>query len=394
MSQNPHQVFKSVEDYGRWASYILQCDLIEGLASDEKERAKQALEYLRVVFGESFLKRAIAQGHPLIGLFRNCAPWTRLKLIGLAESLEAMRGAENFKMILKRIKDVPKMGAEGKFTDGYSVLQTAHQFFRVGLQVCFVSEKGSRKKPDIKLSDKETGEEVYVEGSALHISAEVKRIQDVNRYVFFLVSGAMAEAQLTIYGEMPKSFNESHAPNLVKQISEVIAEVKASGELRELIDEYIVAGVAPRRKLEQLNQWAAERGFSQDLAGPPMIFSEISRVQRKIREKLAQLPNDKPGIIVIPDLGGFLFHFYDLSLIISELEKQVSGYPNLLAIVLSQGYADEPLSDIVLEKSGPHIIINRLVAGCIKEPIAIVRNQAFALNVSQSMLAKISRAFS
>jgi hypothetical protein len=47
MSQNPHQVFKSVEGYGRWDPYILQCDLIEGLTSDEKERTKRALLVLR-----------------------------------------------------------------------------------------------------------------------------------------------------------------------------------------------------------------------------------------------------------------------------------------------------------------------------------------------------------
>jgi len=61
--------------------------------------------------------------------------------------------------------------------------------------------------------------------------------------------------------------------------------------------------------------------------------------------------------------------------------------------VLSQGYADEPLSDITLEKSGPHIIVNRMIAGGIKEPIVIVRNQAFALSLSTAMLAKIERAF-
>ncbi|MCI0391567.1 MAG: hypothetical protein MOB07_22725 [Acidobacteria bacterium] len=371
----------------------MQCDLIDGLTGDEKQRAKHALEYLRVVLGESFLKRAIARWHPLISLFGNCAPWTRLKLIGLAEALEAMRDAENFKLVLKRIKEIPSRGAEWKFTDGYSVLQTAHQFFKAGLQICFVSEKGSDKKPDIKLSDGETGEEVYVEVSGLRISAEVKRIEDLNRRVFVLTIGALSEAQLAMCGEMPKSFDESHLPTLMKRIREVIAEVKACGELRELIDEYIVAGIAPKDKIEQLNQWAVERGLSQGFAGPPMFFSEISRVQRKIREKLEQLPNDKPGIIVIPDLGGFLFHFYDLGQIIGELEKQVSDYPNLLAIVLSQGYADEPLSDIILERSGPHIIVNRMIAGCMKEPIVIVRNQALALSVSPAMLAKIERAF-
>jgi len=198
MSQNPHQVFSSVEDRGRWEPYILQCDLIDGLTSDEKQRAKHALEYLRVVLGGSFLKRAIARWHPLISLFGNCAPWTRLKLIGLAEAIEAMRGAENFKVVLRRIKDIPPNGAEWKFTDGYSVLQTAHQFFKAGLQVCFVSEKGSNKKPDIKLSNGETGEEVYVEVSALRISAEVKRIEDLDRRVFILTSEALSDSTLSI----------------------------------------------------------------------------------------------------------------------------------------------------------------------------------------------------
>ncbi len=164
--------------------------------------------------------------------------------------------------------------------------------------------------------------------------------------------------------------------------------------MRELIDEYIAVGIAPRHKLEELNQWAAERGFSQNFAGPPLSLSEMSRVQRKIREKLEQLLKDKPGIIVIPNLSVFLFNFFDLNQIIGELESQATDSPNLLAIVLSQGYVDEPLDDITLEELGPHIIINRVIARCINEPIVLVRNRAFAQSVSPSTLEKIDKAFS
>jgi hypothetical protein len=290
MSQNPHQVFNSPEDSGRWDKYILECDFIEHLSIEEKRRAKQAIEYLRKVLGESFLKRAVAEGHPLLRLFLNRAPWTRSKLIGLADALESMRDAENFKTALKRIRAVPPKGQDGEFAAGYSVLQMAYRFFGARLRVRFVDERGSHKRPDLELFNEETEEEVFVEVSVLRIAAEVKKIQDVNMYMFTHIGRIEATAQVTVYVEMLKSFDKSCAADVIIRINQVAADVNVSGELRELIDEYIAVGIAPRHKLEELNQWAAERGFSQNFAGPPMSLSGMSRVQRKIREKLEQLP--------------------------------------------------------------------------------------------------------
>jgi hypothetical protein len=395
MSQNSQQFFKGPEDYERWDPYILECDFIEGLTTEDRQRAKQALKYLRKVLGRDFLKDALEQGHPLLPLFLNRAPWTRLKLIGLADALEKMRGAENFKTTLKRIKDVPPKGQEGEFAAGYSVLQMAYRFFRAGFRVRFVDDRrGSHRRPDLELFNDETGEEVFVEVSVLRIAAEVEKIQALNGYMFLHIGGIEATAQVTAYGEMLKSFDKSHADDVIMRIAQVAADVNESGELRELIDEYIAVGIAPRHKLEELNRWAAERGFEQNFAGAPINLSEMPRVQRKIRGKLEQLPKDKPGIIVIPNLSMFLFNFFDLSQIIGELERQATDSPNLLAIVLSQGYIDESLANITLEKSGPHIIINRVIAGCIEEPIIVVKNQAFAQSVSPSTLEKIAKAFS
>jgi hypothetical protein len=394
MSQNSQQFFKGREDYERWDPYILECDFIEGLTTEDRQRAKQALEYLRKVFGRNFLKDALEQGHPLLPLFLNRAPWTRLKLIGLAEALEKMRGAENFKTAFKRIKNVLPIGTDGQFAAGYSVLQIAYQFFRAGFRVRFVDERGSYKRPDLDLFNDETGEELSVEVSVLHTPADVKKIEDVNRYLFLHISGVETVAQVTIYGQMLRSVDEREAAAVVMRINQLAAEVNAAGELRELIDEDIEVGIAPRYKIEELNQWATERGLSPDFAGPLMTFSEIPRVQRKIKEKLEQLPNNKPGIIVIPYLTDFLFHFYDLGQIIGELERQASESPNLLAIVLSQGYTDKPIGHIVLEESSPHIIISRTTAGCIEEPIVIIKNRALALSVSHSTMAKIDGAFS
>jgi hypothetical protein len=395
MSQDWQQFFKNPEeDSVRWDPYILECDFIEGLTTEDRQRAKQALKYLRKVLGEGFLKRASEQGHPLLPLFINHAPWTRLKLIGLADALEKMRGAENFKTAFKRIKYVHPIGTDGQFAAGYSVLQIAYQFFRAGFRVRFVDERGSHKRPDLDLFNDETGEEVSVEVSVLRTPAEVEKIGEIDRYLFLHISGAETVAQVTICGRMLRIVDERGAAAVVMRINQLAAEVNASGELRELIDEDIEVGIAPRYKIEELNQWATEHGLSPGFEGPLMTFSEISRVQRKIKEKLEQLPNDKPGIIVIPYLTDFLFQFYDLGQIIGELERQASESPNLLAIVLSQGYTDKPIGHIVLEESGPHIIITRTIADCIQERIVIIKNRALALDVSHSTMAKIDGAFS
>ncbi len=392
MSKDPQDVFKCREDYERWEPYILQCDLIEGLSDDERTCAKQGIKNLKEILGKNFLKRAFRQRHPLIQSFLQATSWRRVKLGGLAEALEALKGAENFSRILHRIKADPE---KDLFSDGYSVLQTAYQFFKAGFRVCFVDEKGSGKKPDIKLIEEITGEEILVEVTTLNTCANVQSAHRASWPVFTLIFGPLAQADLAMYAEMQEGFDEDYAPIAVKWLKEIIAEVKVSGELRELVNEYIVAGIAPETKIEQLNQWAAQRRIRPDVSGPPIFFSELSRLQRKVREKMeeGQLPNDKPAILVIPALSSFLFHFYDLNEILHELEKQANTYPNLIAIILSHGYAEDPLGEVVVREAGAHTVINRTDTGFI-EPIIVIRNQAFALSLSPSTFAKISRAFS
>jgi hypothetical protein len=389
---DPHKFFKTKEDYEQWEPYISQCDLIEGLSDDDKNRAKQAMDNLRPVLGENFLKRALREYHPLTQFFLQATSFRRVKLTGLSEAIEALKSAENFRRILNRIKAHP---SKDLFHDGYSVLQTAYLFLKAGLQVCFVDERGGGKKPDIKLVDEETGEEIFVEVSTLNKSDAVDNAHRASWPVFNLIFGALAQAQLAMYAQMKQGFDEDYAPDAVKQLTKLITEVKTSGELREIDNNFIVAGIAPEDKINVLNHWAAQKRIQKNVAGPPIIFSELSRLQRKIREKLeeGQLPNDKPSILVIPVLSIYLFHFYTLAQIIGELEKQVNSYPNLLAILLSYGYVEEPISEVRVEELGPHIIIYRMATG-FPEPIIILKNQAFALNISSSTLAKVSMALS
>jgi len=386
---NPHEMFKTSEDYERWEPYVLQCDEIDGLSDEQKGRAKQALEYLRSVLGENFVRQASRTRHPLIYLFLQATAWARVKLTGLAQALEALQGADNFRKILKRIR-APR--EKGLFTDGYSVLQTAYQFSSAGFKVCFVDERGGDKKPDIKLVNEETGEEVLVEVSALKLAAAVEAAQRASWPIHRLIFGPLARAQLTMFAEMREGFDEDYAPKAVEQLQEKIVQVKVSGEMEEMVNDYIVAAIAPDNKIEQLNQWALQRGVAQDVVGPPITLVELQRLCRKIREKLeeGQLPADKPSILVIPALSSFLFYLHDLKQVIGQLEKQAGDYPNLIAVVISQGYAEEPFGEVIAEELGPHTILHRMANG-FPESIIILRNPNFTLSLSSSTLAKLRK---
>ncbi len=222
MTENPHSVFKTNEDYDRWEPYIDQCDLIEGLSHTDRQRAKKAMQTLQRFLGVQFLKRANRERHPLIYLLLQPTNHRRLKIIALAEALEALQGAKNFNRLLGEIRAYPKSGATGpdrrqqiddQFQSGYSVLQSAHHFLKSGFEVEFVDQKGSHKKPDIKLIDPDTADELFVEVSALTMSSRVDNGSLASRPVFDLLKGPVAAAGLLMYAEMREGFDQSRVPD-------------------------------------------------------------------------------------------------------------------------------------------------------------------------------------
>lgn len=401
MSDSPHEVFKTKADYYDWDKYIEQCDFISELTDSQKEQAKHALRYLRKALGPAFLARAEGDGHPLIPLFMNAAAWSRVKLIGLVEAFEALEGTENFKRTLKRIRATPDKGTKPEnrwqsiteqFTDGYSVLQTAYQFHKAGFKVGFVDESGSDKKPDIKLINEETSEELFVEVSVLTHPAAVANANRASAAIwdFFF---SLERAELRLCAELQAAFDESHAPESLKQLHGLKDEVKASGELRELTNEFIVAAIAPANKEDQLLRWAEGKGMSPGIAGPPLFLNELSRAMRKIRGKFPQLPPDKPGIIAVPTPQSFLFHLQQPEEIIRAIEAQLQEYPNVFGVILSQGHLDKFFGESVASNIGLHTVVNKTMADTIKQPVVVVGNPAFAITVSEATLTKLQKAF-
>src|SRR5262249_28139099 len=179
MSNNPHEIFKAPKDYESWASYILQCDLIGALSDEEKRQAKRSLVYLCGVLGDDFLSRAVNIRHPLAFPVMMATAWTRLWLIDFANALAALDNSENFQVILSKIRpDNQNEAASKQFSEGVSVLEAAYRFSEAGFGIAFdqkefvtlLNGKRHEKKPDLKITDGETGEILFAEVSNLEMS--------------------------------------------------------------------------------------------------------------------------------------------------------------------------------------------------------------------------------
>src|SRR5712664_2038826 len=198
---NPHQIFITHEDRWSWHKYIQQCDLIE-LSDVDKQRAKDSFAYLRSILGEGFLRRAENERNPIfLWYFANAAPPKRLSLIRFVEALRNLERSKNFRSALKDVKRRIRTGGDyEKVTEKLSTIAIANQFFEAGFDVEFdpqISVSNSRgqiqpKKPDLRITDRENGEEIFVEISRMKASDHQELVSRTFRVIWtVLIEGGM-----------------------------------------------------------------------------------------------------------------------------------------------------------------------------------------------------------
>jgi len=314
MSSNPHEIFVTKEDHWSWDKYILQCDLIE-LSDVDRQRAKDSFQYLRGVLGEGYLRRAYRQQNPMLfWYFTNAAGRARLSLIRLAEALKGLQGAPGYEAILKRIRR-PKSLED--LLEGRSVIEVAQKFLRAGFSVEFEPRVSvpnhlgvaAHKRPDMRITDKETGEELIVEVSRMLPSDRqnlIDRTYDVIWRV--LIDDAMhsdPEAfkdllnprYLLPYARIHRGIDDHELKGIVEQIRKLVDQVRSSGEFGEMIiPDTIEVGIASYDDHGPALEWAAGRGIRENdlVEGPDLLSDEVVRAKVKLREKLKQLPENMP----------------------------------------------------------------------------------------------------
>jgi hypothetical protein len=408
MDKNPFGVFKSEDDYVNWDKYYEQLDLIE-LTEPNRGRARKSISYLRKLLGEDFLRIARQQGTPILPwFFMNAAPRARLSLISFAEALDALEKADKFSGLVDRIKDAGRVG------EALTVLDAAYKFRSTGFCVCFdpdvmVADKHGAMKPktpDLKLTDRDTGEVIFVEVSRLMTGAKQNQLSRTHDVIWHVVHTAVYKdprvwedllnpKYVLPYVRIKRGLDEGELRAAAGKVEEVILDVITTQEYREdSFRDMLEIAVSPAHDHSRARGWAAAREMRDWVECPPIPLNEINRAKGKIFDELHQLPDDKPGIVLVPaSSGNLLFFVYNIRAIVLELEKEVARHPKLFCAVVSHSFTDAGKADEFAVAFGQHVICSKKGEDLSTEQAVIIHNGACAMPVAASTAAKIRRAF-
>lgn len=296
----------------------------------------------------------------LFWYFTNSAGRARLSVIRFTEALKMLESAPGYRAILKRIRR-PKSLED--LLEGKSVIEVAQKFTRAGFAVEFEPEVNvpnhlgvaGPKNPDMRIVNRGTGEEIIVEVSRMMPSDHQNLISDTHDPIWnvLMVEGMFSDPEALKNILQPKhilprarffrGIEGDELKGVVERLRKLIEEVRAIGEFRELIiPDTIEVGIASYDDHDRALEWAASRGMKEhdQIEGPNILTDEIARARVKLRSKLRQLPEDRPGIIVLLPVNTNLILFvYDIRFLAAALAEEVEKHSKLLCAVMFPTWA-------------------------------------------------------
>lgn len=404
MGSRAFEIFKDDKDREKWDKHVEHVDAVEELADGEKDKVKEAFWYLRGsdVLGEGFITHARKSGHPLWSYFAGPVPWKLRWLTRFAAAMRELRDADGFQDHVKeQIKEVEKFSERG------SVLEIAYKFFKAGFEVSFdpavaVSKpRGLTRRllsfqgaPDLKIVDKETGEEIFVEVSALGTSDISKQCDRNYRLLWdILAERALFTESLFPRARVRRILDDDELRELAGQLQELVSKVKSSGEVQYLENDMVEACVAPAHQKDVPDQWADERGIEDiPVEGPSIPLQDPFRIQRIIRKKQRQLPDGRPGVVVITTDWALLFHANGVGAVISELEAVLRDLPRLSCAIACCTYGGGEKEGYVASNE-QHTAIKRVTETGLTEEAVISLNPSCAVPLSEGTSDKVRDAF-
>lgn len=408
MSTNPHEMFRTMNNHFDWNKYDEQLDHI-ALSNAERTRVRKALRYFRTLLGEDFLSEAARTGHPLLIVFFNAAPRARLHMAELAEKMSALESADESGIFLKQLRNPTQADAT------LSVLTVAYRFLSAGFSIAFepgvyVTQPGGERRlkyPDLKISNSETSEEIFVEVSQLLPSADQSRSGETLTALHFAVDTVILHDPDS--SDFPPSkhvhprvkfhrgFNEQELKDVISQIEALADRVRRTCKFGEFkIEGMIEVGIAPWNDRESAVKWAAERNMRYpELVEAPLIETdEVVRACRKIlKKKVWQIPDEGPGIVVLTTQRNLMLFTHDIRYVIAEIEGAITREPRLFCTLLTLEFDGFEAEGAVANAFGGHTVFRKARKDGRVERAVLIRNPACKAKVSQESIDKIRRAF-
>jgi len=251
--------------------------------------------------------------------------------------------------------------------------------------------RSKEKIPDLKITNSENREELFVEVSIQKESM----VQREASMTLQEISKPLLWSAPFIYhsGRVYKTLSEKHLAEVVSKVQQLVEKVKKEKVFNELVEEGVVEiGLAPKNDIEILKKWAKDRRLKVgELSGPSYNVDEILRMKGKIKEEQKQLPHDHANVIIIKN-NTLFFHMYDVRKAINELEEEIYRYPHLLIVIISGGYMGMGEPTAIMKDQ--HLFVKKVKADILSvDEHILLLNKYCTFNISPSSIAKIYTAF-
>ncbi|MGE0128957.1 MAG: hypothetical protein AB7U82_12835 [Blastocatellales bacterium] len=405
MNDDPFKHFKTRDDYTHWDNYIEQVRLCANLTAEEIIKAESALLTLKDHLGDdAWLSEALKNRHPIIvGYLMNNAPWTRKVLIRVADAIKtfSQKKDSNYSSVSDRLRQ------SEKFTEAHSVLETGYKFLQHGFEVTFdpsitINRKDgshNEKVPDLKITNTDTEEEIFVEVSALGFSNKLRQTSNAERVIFFQLLDAMGfAADVIMRARTFKAPDEAVLKTILQEIKHLASKARASGAFEAWTSEGVIElAAAPADQAEAVHQWAAEREIGQGeiIRGAPIDLNDPKRlILDKIGKEVRQLPKDRPGMIVVDTTRNLLFYTYPMAMIGAPLSRQLQRYSQLAcAAVTYCHFVDSEEAPVEHVSTSDYSIRERVIGYPLRETTLLAHNNLCQQPLTEATFDRVCQSF-
>lgn len=321
-----------LKEYFNWDVQIEKTKSITTeLVSHDIKKSIEAFTFLRKELGESFPEECYNVNHPIKQYFINKAPWTRAWFTWLAEAIMELKAASNVEILFQKLRS----GRKEDFDEVITIFEMAHKFaqsnFEIEIDPIGFNDSNKQKKPDLKVLNKFTNEDVYVEVSRLSRSETSKRIDKIISE--FTLIAAVRGIDIKYSGRFYKQLSEIDVNVIRKKIEQKLELCLTTNSFCKISIEGLVdLGFAPVDNSDLFDEWIVSKGFE-----PSVVFysepSVLDRIKSKVQHKSSQLSSSIPSILVIRS-SEFYMNPSDLVKVVTALDDHLYRYPQVMALAV------------------------------------------------------------
>ena len=370
------------DNAGRWQHHLDYIKSSDSLDENQKAKVLEGISKLREIFDDNWLSLAVRTRHPLVSSILNYAPTSYLSLAELGSKLNLLKNTPGFKELTFRLKK----GEE--YTGAEAELDTAYKLKSAGLSIKELFPKVGKGKADIKVQI--DGEEIYFEVATLQDSKKSVMASETFQSLTFPFTYSQ---DVIIHCQIHKILSKPHINELKTKIENAIASVKDTGEYIHISEQGVIDYLIVRRdRQDQLQELVSKFRMKSEVSGPPIPIDDERRVENKIWQEVGQLPDDKPGIIVIYAnliYFGEAKQYYDD--LVFQIEEAIFDQPNVvLGIIISKVGSSE--SGFLVEEDN-YLLAMKEVHDILRESVLIIKNRYSDFKAKVEINNKVISAF-